>query len=64
MSFSMNHIEQYPYDNLKALSTPSKSGYTFSKPIVWKYLRSEGFFRFKALKMPYLSLKYKKDRLN
>lgn len=26
----MRHVERYPYDNLKALGTPSKSGHTLA----------------------------------
>ena len=59
----MRHVERYPHDNLKALGTPSKSSHTLSQPTVRKYLRDEGFFRFKARKKPYLSPKHKKDRL-
>ena len=53
----MRHVQQFPHDNLKALSTPSKSGHTHSKSTIRKYLKSEGFFRFKAPKKPYLKPK-------
>lgn len=59
----MRHVERFPHDNLKALGTPSKSGQSLSKPTVRKYLKGEGFFRFKARKKPYLTPKHKKDRL-
>ena len=52
----IRQVQQFSHNNLKALSTPLKSGYTLSKPTIRKYLKSKGFFRFKARKKLYLIL--------
>lgn len=59
----VRHVEQNPHDNLKALGTPSKSGQTLSRATVRKYLKANGYFRFKARKKPFLSSKHKQARL-
>ena len=57
------HFKQNPCDNLKALGIFSKSGQTFSQATVRKYLKADGYFRFKAQKKPFLSSKNKQLRL-
>ena len=59
----IRHVEKFPYDNLHALSTPSKSGHTMGRTTIRRYLKAAGFFRFKARKKPFLSDKHKAARL-
>lgn len=59
----IRHIDKNPYDNLLALATPSKSGQQLSTNTVRKYMRGCGFFRYKARKKPYLTIKHKAYRL-
>lgn len=59
----IRHVERYPHDNLKALGTPSKSGTTLSRPTLRRYLKAEGYFRFKARRKPFLTSKHKAARL-
>ena len=56
-------MEQNPYDNLAALSTPFKLGTTFSCKTVRAYLKAVNYLRFKARKKPYLTKKHKEARL-
>ena len=49
----MRYVEQFLYDNLRALGIFLKSGHTLSKAIVWKYLKGKGFFKFQAQQKPY-----------
>ena len=64
----MTGLRDYLYvtlsqDNLKALGTPPKSGQTLSRATIRKYLKAEGYFRFKARKKLFLSRKHEQARL-
>ena len=59
----IRHVEKFPHDNLYALSTLSKSGHTINQTTIQQYLKAVGFFRFKARKKPFLSVKHKAARL-
>lgn len=56
------HIEYNPYDNLKALGTPSKSIQTLPWATVRKYLKVDGYFKFKAQKKLFSSIENKQAR--
>lgn len=59
----IRHIDLNPHDNLHALATPSKSGHQLSRNTVRKYMRGAGFFRYRARRKPYLTIKHKAARL-
>ena len=59
----IRHIELNPTDNLTAFATPSKSGHQLSRNTVRKYMKFAGFFRFKARKKSYLTVRHKANRL-
>ncbi len=59
----IRHVERFPHNNLAALSTPSKSGHTLSRGMVWSYLKTAGYLRFKARRKPFLTQKHKEARL-
>lgn len=57
------HVEKFPHDTLHALLTLSKSGYNVSRTTIYKYLKTAGYFRYKARKKPFLSSKHIHARL-
>ena len=59
----IHHVENFLYDNLHALSTPSKSGHIINWTTIRRYLKAAGFFWFKARKNSFLSDKHKAARL-
>lgn len=59
----IRHIDRNPHENLLALATPSKSGHKLSRCTVRKYMKTAGFFRSRARRKPFLTIRHKAVRL-
>ena len=59
----IRHVKSNPHDNFDALISLSKAEKSIHRNIVRTYLKRAGYFRFKARKKFYLTLKHKQTRL-